>query len=82
MAQRKLSELTIEERYAYELVKELQAKCEAEHRAPVNVNLNDLLKRSRDGIKSALNRFVEDGTMVWYKNINQIPLFEIKNELK
>lgn len=76
-----LNERTPIEQYAYAIVKELQAKCVAEHRAPVCVTLHEINKRATEDIKNALNGFIADKTMVWYKNVNGIPMFRIENEL-
>ncbi len=64
---------------AYETVKTLQEKCIAEHRAPVCVSMNDILRSINEQIKTSLNGFISDGTMTWHKNINGIPMFTIKN---
>lgn len=77
-----LAERTAIEQYAYAIVKELQEKCIAEHRAPVCVSLHDITRRVNEDIKAALNGFIADKTMVWFKNVNGIPLFKIENELK
>lgn len=76
-----LNERTSVEQYAYAIVKELQEKCVSEHRAPACVSLHEITKRINEDIKTALNGFIADKTMVWYKNVNGIPMFKIEDEL-
>lgn len=63
----------------YDVVKRLQAKCEEEHRAPVCVNLLDIQREVNEMVKTALNGFIADRTMSWFKNLNGIPQFKIEN---
>ena len=66
---------------AYETVKTLQEKCIAEHRAPVCVSMNDIQRSISDQIKTVLNGFIADGTMIWHKNVNGIPMFKIEKPI-
>lgn len=61
----------------YNIVKELQEKRMADHREPVNVSLNDILRALNEQVKTSLNGFVENGAMSWYSNLNKIPMFKI-----
>lgn len=67
------------EQITYDIVKELQDKCVAEHRAPVCVSMHEISKALADRAKTALNSFITDGTMTWHQNINGIPMFTIQN---
>ena len=65
----------------YNVVKELQAKCEAEHRAPVCVTMHEINRAISEQVKTALNGFITDGTMSWTKNVNGIPMFKIEKPI-
>lgn len=62
----------------YNIVKELQDKCIAEHRVPVCVSIHEITKVFRERAKTALNDFIADGTMIWHQNVNGVPMFTIK----
>ena len=66
------------EQIIYNIVKELQDKCVAEHRAPVCVSMHEINKALMEHAKIALNGFVTDGTMTWHQNVNKIPMFTIQ----
>jgi len=69
------------QQFTYDVVKELQAKCEAEHRAPVCVSMHEITHAINEQVKTALNGFITDGTMSWSKNVNGIPLFKIQKPI-
>lgn len=66
------------EKIVYDIVEELQDKCESEHRSPVSVSMHEISKALTDRAKAALNGFIADGIMTWYPNLNRIPMFTIK----
>lgn len=65
----------------YDVVKELQAKCVAEHRAPVCVSMHEITRAISEQVKTALNGFIANGTMSWTQNVNGIPLFKIEKPI-
>lgn len=65
------------EEITYIAVKEIQDKCIAEHRAPVNASLHAIQRDVMEKVKSALNSFVQNGTMEWHNNVNGVPMFTI-----
>lgn len=68
-------------KFAYDAVKALQAKCEAEHRAPVCASINDIISYVEELVKAELNGLVKDGTLSWYRNVNGMMLFRIENPI-
>lgn len=65
----------------YNIVKDLQNKRVAEHKEPVNISMLDIQQAINEKVKTSLNGFIENGTMTWYKNLNGIPMFKIKNPI-
>lgn len=67
------------EQITYDIVKELQDKCEAEHRYPVCVSIHEITTVLNERTRAALNSFISNGTMAWHRNVNKIPMFKITN---
>lgn len=63
----------------YDIVRNLQQQKNDAHRFPAVASLLDIQKAVNGEVKKALNGFIEDKTMVWFKNVNGIPMFQIQS---